>query len=98
VKKKKKEISLRIFQQRFLRIQPFKIFFFDKKNGRLLQHNYTADIISKWAKAAHVVVQHDENRGIVFPSRRIVSPRTFAGKAMKATILIDITVHSFIIK
>ena len=36
-------------------------FIFDRKTGRLVQHNYTADIISRFAKAANVILAHSQN-------------------------------------
>jgi hypothetical protein len=74
------------------KVQEFQ---FDVNSGLLIQHNYTADIISKLAKAANVVAQHDSSGEIIFPSRRIVTPRSSSGKALKQPILIDITVHNF---
>jgi hypothetical protein len=74
------------------KVQEFQ---FDVNSGLLIQHNYTADIISKLAKAANVVSQHDSSGEIIFPYRRIVTPRSSSGKALTQPILIDITVHSF---
>ncbi len=70
-------------------------FRFNKETGLLIQHNYTADIISKLAKAANVVVEHSEQDGILFPSSRRVTPRTKKGKPLKRPILIDIQVHRY---
>jgi hypothetical protein len=74
------------------KVQEFQ---FDVNSGLLIQHNYTADIISTLAKAANVVAQHDSSGEIIFPSRRIVTPRSSSGKALKQPVLIDITVHNF---
>lgn len=73
------------------RIQEFH---FDTITGLLLQHNYTADIISKYAKAAHVIVNHITIDELTFPSIRLVTPRTKRGGALKKPILIDIIVHN----
>ncbi len=70
-------------------------FYFDLKSGLLKQHNYTVEIISTLAKAANVVVHHNKSSEIFYPSRRIVTPRSSNGKALKKPILIDITVHNF---
>ncbi|MEC4050474.1 hypothetical protein OX284_013610 [Flavobacterium sp. SUN046] len=70
-------------------------FYFDKNSGLLLQHNYTADIISKFAKAAHLITNHDNNSSLIFPSERIVTPRSKSGSPLKAPILIDIKVHKY---
>jgi len=70
-------------------------FHFNVNTGLLMQHNYTADIISSLAKAANVVVEHNSSEEIIYPSRRVVTPRSSSGKALKRPILIDITVHNF---
>jgi hypothetical protein len=70
-------------------------FHFNVNTGLLMQHNYTADIISSLAKAANVVVEHNSSEEIIYPSRRLVTPRSSSGKALKRPILIDITVHNF---
>lgn len=74
---------------------PKQDFFFDSESGLLKQHNYNADIITKLATAANVVNEHKSDHGILYPSRRIVSPRTKSGKARSKPVLIDITVHEF---
>lgn len=70
-------------------------FHFHSISGRLIQHNYTAEIISKLATAANCVKEHELIDGFAFPSRRVVTPRSKKGVALKAPALIDITVHSF---
>lgn len=70
-------------------------FLFDRFSGRLIQHNYTADIISGLAKAANTVKEHSETNGFVFPSRRVVTPRNFNGRPLPFPVLIDITVHQY---
>ena len=73
-------------------------FYFDLDNGRLLQHNYTTEVIGGFAKAAHVIAAHHENGGVSFPSRRIVTPRGIGGKPLKWPVLIEIDVHHFEVK
>jgi len=70
-------------------------FHFDKITGLLIQHNYTADIISNLAKAANVIIDHRKTGNFIYPSSRLVTPRNGKGKALKRPILIDITVHNF---
>lgn len=70
-------------------------FRFDLGTGLLLQHDYTADIISRLAMAANVVLEHKQGTGFLYPSRRLVTPRSPSGKALPAPTLIDITVHDF---
>jgi hypothetical protein len=75
--------------------QEFK---FDKKSGLLLQHNYTAEVISKLATAAHIVTEHKQADGLVYPSSRVVTPMAKNGNALKRPVLIDIKLHSFKLK
>lgn len=70
-------------------------FRFDLETGLLLQHDYTADIISKLAAAANVVHEHKEGAGFIYPARRLVTPRSNGGKPLPGPALIDITVHDF---
>ncbi len=70
-------------------------FHFDPKSGRLRQHDYTAEIISRFATAANVVLEHSEDEGVAYPSSRLVSPRTFNGGALGWPRLIEIRVHAF---
>ena len=74
------------------RIQQFRL---DRQTGRLLQHDYTAEIISRFANAAHVVLEHAENNGVVYPATRRVTPRGPKGNPFKRPILIHIDVHHY---
>ena len=74
------------------KVQRFR---FDLETGLLLQHDYTADIISKLATAANVPLKHRQRSGLTYPSRRLVTPRSPSGKPLPAPTLIDITVHDF---
>lgn len=74
------------------RVQTFR---FDLNTGRLLQHNYTADVISRLANAANVVHGHSDSNGIAFTSRRIVTPQKPSGRPMGGPVLIDLTIHEF---
>jgi len=69
-------------------------FYFDIETGLLVQHNYTADIISSFAKVANVVTKHDSFNNIIFPSQRIVTPRNLNSKPLKKPVLIKIDIHS----
>ena len=77
------------------KVQRFR---FDLETGLLIQHDYTADIITKLATAANVVLEHKQGAGYMYPSRRLVTPRAPSGKPLPAPVLIDITVHDFQIK
>lgn len=70
-------------------------FHIDMNTGKLVQHNYTVDIISKLAKVANVVLNHGEENGSVYPSERLVTPRTHKGKPRKKPVMIHLHVHKF---
>lgn len=75
------------------RIQRFR---FSPQTGLLLQHDYTADIISRFAFAAHEILEHTENDGgLVYISKRRVTPRGITGKPIGFPVLIDIEVHDY---
>jgi hypothetical protein len=84
-----------VFPDNFPTHSKVQQFYFEPKTGLLVQHNYTADIISRLAKAANVVMEHKKNGDFTYPFSRLVTPQNGNGKARKGPILIDITVHSF---
>ena len=74
---------------------PVQRFRFDLETGRLIQHDYTAEVISTLATAANVVLEHTLSASLLYPSRRLVTPRAPSGKALPGPALIAITVHAF---
>jgi hypothetical protein len=48
-------------------------FYFDA-GGRLVRHDYVAEVVGRWARAAHLCADHVEAGGVVFPTRRWVRP------------------------
>lgn len=59
----------------------------------LIQHDYTAEIISSLATAANVVLEHKRGPEVLYPAQRLVTPRSPSGKALPGPTLIAITVH-----
>jgi hypothetical protein len=53
---------------------PRQVFYFDA-DLRLRRHDYTAEVVGRWAKAAHMCDDHVEVDGLLFPTRRRVVPR-----------------------
>lgn len=75
------------------RVQRFR---FDRETGRLIQHDYTAQIISPLAAASNVVLQHAQNSaGVVYPSIRRVTPKGPKGKPLGGPVLIHLDIHNF---
>jgi hypothetical protein len=70
-------------------------FLFDPVSGLLIQHNYTAEVMGGWAKAANVVTEHGTWRGIPFPSHRRVTARKKDGSPVGGPVLIDLTIHEW---
>jgi hypothetical protein len=48
-------------------------FYFDAQ-GRLRRHDYVAEVVGRWARAAHYCAEHAQVGGLVFPTRRWVRP------------------------
>ncbi|NTV05208.1 MAG: hypothetical protein HGA59_01685 [Chlorobiaceae bacterium] len=75
------------------RVQRFR---FDRDTGRLIQHDYTAQIISPLAAASNVVLQHEQNStGLVYPSIRRVTPKGPKGKPLGGPVLIHLDIHDY---
>ncbi|NTU58852.1 MAG: hypothetical protein HGB00_08060 [Chlorobiaceae bacterium] len=71
-------------------------FRFDLRTGLLIQHDYTADIISPLAKASNVVLKHAANSsGLVYPSERLVTPRSPKGNPLRGPVLIHLELHDY---
>jgi hypothetical protein len=71
-------------------------FRFDPQTGLLIQHNYTADIISRFASAANVVLKHAKNsQGMIYTASRRVTPMGMNGTGLKYPVLIQIEVDDF---
>jgi len=75
------------------KVQRFR---FDRETGLLIQHDYTADIISPLAAASNVVLQHAQNStGLVYPSISRVTPKGPKGKLLGGPVLIYLDIHDF---
>jgi len=71
-------------------------FHFDTETGLLKQHDYTAEVISKLAQAANRVTEHAQNeRRLMFASKRLVTPRLPTGKALSWPTLIAISIREY---
>jgi hypothetical protein len=84
-----------IFPESIPTHSPVQEFLFDPATGLLLQHNYTAEVIGGWAKAANVVVAHGSWNGIPYPSHRRVTPRKKNGSPAGGPVLIDLVIHAW---
>jgi len=76
---------------------PEQVFYFDAEL-RLRRHDYVAEIVGRWAHAAHMCADHVEADGLVFPTRRWVRPigpgnRALPGPTLVALRLSEIEVE-----
>lgn len=74
---------------------PVQEFLFDPSSGLLRQHNYTAEVMGAWARAANVIVEHGAWNGIFYPSHRRVTPRKKDGSPSGGPVLIDLLIHDW---
>ena len=63
--------------------------------GLLVQHDYTADVIGRWARAAHVILEHGMRDGLAYPSHRRVTPRGPTGRPMRGPIVVERVVRDW---
>ena len=64
-------------------------FYFDP-DGLLRRHDYTPDVISRFARAAHLTDAHRQAGGLVFPTRRRVVPKGPRNRALPGPTLVSI--------
>jgi hypothetical protein len=64
-------------------------FYFD--DARLLRrHDYIAEVVGRWARAAHMCAAHVESGGMMFPTSRRVRPIGPANRAMPGPTLVSL--------
>ena len=68
-----------------------QVFYFDA-NGLIRRHDYTAEPIGGWAKAAHYCLDHRSFDGLVVPTRRRVYPRKPNNQRRSGPLLVWIEV------
>jgi hypothetical protein len=70
---------------------PHQTFYVDS-GGLLRRHDYTAAVVGRWARAAHLLADHREAGGLTFPTRRWVRPRGPGGRVMPGPTLVSIRI------
>jgi hypothetical protein len=68
-------------------------FHMDPDTHLLVQHDYTAEIVGSWARAAHLIRRHNTWKGIPYPAKRRVVPRNRDGTPKKGPLLVGIEIH-----
>ncbi len=66
-----------------------QVFYYDEEL-RLRRHDYTADVVGGWARAAHMCADHVEVGGLVIPTRRWVRPRGPANRPLPFPTLVSL--------
>jgi hypothetical protein len=60
--------------------------------GLIRRHDYVAEPIGRWARAAHYCDKHRDFSGLVFPTRRRVRPRGPGGRSLPGPILVALDI------
>jgi hypothetical protein len=61
-------------------------------SGLIRRHDYVAQPIGRWARAAHYCDDHRQFAGLVFPTRRRVRPRGPRGRSLSHPILVALDI------
>jgi hypothetical protein len=69
-----------------------QIFYFDRDH-LLRRLDYTAEVVSRWAHAAHICEKYQDIDGIKFPTRRRVLPLLVGNKPMPGPVIVAIDIH-----
>ena len=70
-----------------------QVYHFDER-ARLVRLDYTAEVISRFARAVHLCTEHRDFDGLLFPARRRVHPRLPGDRPLRAVTLVAIDVAS----
>jgi hypothetical protein len=60
--------------------------------GLIRRHDYVAEPIGRWARAAHYCDDHRDFAALVFPTRRRVRPRGPGGRSLPKPILVSLDI------
>jgi hypothetical protein len=70
---------------------PRQIFYFDER-GLLRRHDYVAEVVGRWARAAHLCTDHVEAGGLTFPTRRRVRPVGPGNRPLPGPTLVSLAI------
>jgi hypothetical protein len=71
-----------------------QIFYFDR-NYLLRRLDYTAEVVSRWAHAAHVCENYQDFDGFKIPTTRRVFPLLFSSQPLKRPVIVALDIHEF---
>jgi hypothetical protein len=66
--------------------------FYVDRAGLIRRHDYVAQPVGRWARAAHYCSDHRLADGLVFPTRRRVRPRGPGGRSLPKPILVALDI------
>ncbi len=67
--------------------------YFDR-SGRLVRHDYTAEVVGSWARAAHLCTDYRRFGGLWLPTTRRVYPRGPFGRLLPLPTLVAVDIHN----
>lgn len=76
---------------------PQQTFYVDA-SGLIRRHDYVAEPVGRWARAAHYCDDHRDFDGLVFPTRRRVHPIGPRGRALAAPTLVALDIEDVNLK
>ena len=71
-----------------------QIFYFDR-NCLLRRLDYTAEVVSRWAHAAHICENYQDFDGFKIPTTRRVLPLLIGNKPLSRPVIVAIDIHEF---
>jgi hypothetical protein len=66
--------------------------FYVDAEGLICRHDYVAQPIGGWARAAHYCNDHRDFAGLLFPTRRRVRPQATGGRSLRGPILVALDI------
>ncbi len=73
-----------------------QIFYFNS-DGFLKRHDYTAEVVGNWAKAAHYCFDHKNFSGLIVPTKRRVFPRWQNNNSLPIANIVSIDIEDIFI-
>lgn len=67
--------------------------FYADSVGRIRRHDYVAEPVGWWARAAHYSTDRRSFRGLVFPTRRRVRPQGVGGRTLPQPTLVALDIY-----
>lgn len=71
---------------------PSQIFYFDRDH-LLRRLDYTAEVVSRWARAAHICENYQDFAGFKIPTKRRVLPLIVGTKPLTGPVIVAIDIH-----